>query len=921
MIHPNGPDNYRPNPDPPPTHHWLFELLRHYGTGTLSRVASPMPLGSYGRATASSNWRVTLSPHVDVLGPFPIHAREQHFLSPAFPLNLAHSIDLNATYPSSYADGGRVGWSSTTLQEDGNILVSYPKIRWQDLRATEGWAAFQHHSVLRTTLTVHPPSDSKSNVAAPPSLLIDLIQGSFFALLPQERNEEAVPEWYSGNIYDLARGAAPAVRFPTPPSVTEPTTYDLFVSGDYEIRLFGDPGNKPPTLDVTLKASFAPVSFGIVHEITHDVIPDFVDGFALGNTIGLGVRAFGDNAWSFSTVQISTSLPGFSLSIANDIRLAPNQLRVLPLRIAQDGPLQVNVDHILLELEFTYQDQKTSLRISLPVRHRTLPGKGIIATYLYAESMPTAFAVNSPTEPSKTGEERAAVLALHGAGVDAINMEMWHDALPQRRHSWTVLPTGLTPWGLDWHGPSALEAWASVDALRDILASRDEWAGWRMPADPRVVLVGHSNGGQGAWHIAARWPDKVIAVVPAAGYIKAQAYVPLIQSHSAHYVDPALRGVLESAYTPDDNDLFLSNLAHHPILAVHGGADDNVPVWHGRALVSAVELWAEKAGIPANITFKEDPGKGHWYDTILDNEQVSAFIESHLAEPASNPAVPARFTLTVAAPEESGSLCGWEVIHVKHFGRLARVSVDLRGDTVFVKTSNARSLRLGRLYAGATRINIDGQNINAPSSATLILTDQGWVHVDLAPKRATYRASSLLTSPGPLTIIIPDAPTHTEVAAASRIAHVLQLYYALDSAIISDSEASRLALGAGNIIALGNITREAFVRTIIKSERGAFKLSNDGTLSVANIIVAKDEGALFLHPHPVSATSSMLVLAASDDAALERLVRLIPMRTGIAVPDWLIITPVADTFSAAGVRAAGVWDADWKYSAVGSWHD
>ena len=59
-------------------------------------------------------------------------------------------------------------------------------------------------------------------------------------------------------------------------------------------------------------------------------------------------------------------------------------------------------------------------------------------------------------------------------------------------------------------------------------------------------------------------------MVPAAGYIKPQAYVALIQSHSAHYIDPALRAVLESAYTPDDNDLFLSNIAHLPILAVHG---------------------------------------------------------------------------------------------------------------------------------------------------------------------------------------------------------------------------------------------------------------------------------------------------------------------------------------------------------------
>lgn len=39
---------------------------------------------------------------------------------------------------------------------------------------------------------------------------------------------------------------------------------------------------------------------------------------------------------------------------------------------------------------------------------------------------------------------------------------------------------------------------------------------------------------------------------------------------SAHYIDPALRAVLETSLTPDDNDLFLSNLVNIPVLAVHG---------------------------------------------------------------------------------------------------------------------------------------------------------------------------------------------------------------------------------------------------------------------------------------------------------------------------------------------------------------
>ena len=64
-------------------------------------------------AAQSPSWRVSLSPSWDVspdgitevmilvlnlkyskvLGPFPIHAREQHFLSPSYPLNRKHRSD------------------------------------------------------------------------------------------------------------------------------------------------------------------------------------------------------------------------------------------------------------------------------------------------------------------------------------------------------------------------------------------------------------------------------------------------------------------------------------------------------------------------------------------------------------------------------------------------------------------------------------------------------------------------------------------------------------------------------------------------------------------------------------------------------------------------------------------------------------
>lgn len=65
-------------------------------------------------------------------------------------------------------------------------------------------------------------------------------QGSSFTIRPQlqavaDEDNVFVPEWHSGNIYALARSPPNFVDLPSPPSLDSPTTYDLVLSGDYEV--------------------------------------------------------------------------------------------------------------------------------------------------------------------------------------------------------------------------------------------------------------------------------------------------------------------------------------------------------------------------------------------------------------------------------------------------------------------------------------------------------------------------------------------------------------------------------------------------------------------------------------------------------------------------------------------------------------
>lgn len=64
--------------------------------------------------------------------------------------------------------------------------------------------------------------------------------------------------------------------------------------------------------------------------------------------------------------------------------------------------------------------------------------------------------------------------------------------------------------GLDWHGPSADDAWDTVSSLDVILKTCSRQKDWAI-APEKVVIIGHSNGGQGTWYNASRHPDRVVA--------------------------------------------------------------------------------------------------------------------------------------------------------------------------------------------------------------------------------------------------------------------------------------------------------------------------------------------------------------------------------------------------------------------------
>ncbi len=169
------------------------------------------------------------------------------------------------------------------------------------------------------------------------------------------------------------------------------------------------------------------------------------------------------------------------------------------------------------------------------------------------------------------------------------------------------------------------------------------------------------------------------------------------------------------------------------------------------------------------------------------------------------------------------------------------------------------------------------------------------------------RVSRILSSTGPIVIVIPSEDDEYYVHAALRLAHDLDVYHKLSVEVIDASEALKRidagTLGTGNVVTIGD-SRNAFTQQILEESSTPFTIAN-GLLNFRGKPLPEGASSAFLHPHPVSASSLVLVLYSGDTTGTERLLRLFPIRTGITVPDWIIIGDKSDSTGAAGVEGAG----------------
>lgn len=202
-----------------------------------------------------------------------------------------------------------------------------------------------------------------------------------------------------------------------------------------------------------------------------------------------------------------------------------------------------------------------------------------------------------PQDYGKDSQEKwPVILFLHGIGVRTDNLDLVKtEGLPKTLASKTDFPfIVISP---QLVGGTERDYWSQPAVVELLFGLLDEVQA-KLSIDPdRIYLTGLSLGGQGAWEIGLKNPEKFAALAPIAGFWRGPT-------------------------TPEN----ICDLKNKPIWAFHGTKDDIVPFDDEKGLVDALKA----CGGNVQFTVYKDAGHEIWDQAYATPELYTWMLEQVL---------------------------------------------------------------------------------------------------------------------------------------------------------------------------------------------------------------------------------------------------------------------------------------------------
>lgn len=463
------------------------------------------------------------------------------------------------------------------------------------------------------------------------------------------------------------------------------------------------------------------------------------------------------------------------------------------------------------------------------------------------------------------GSQRALVLSLHGASVEAIGQARAYSARP-----WTyvVAATNRRPYGFDWEEYGRHDAIEVLDHAMSIY-----------PIDPtRVHLAGHSMGGHGTWNVGVLFPGRFATLGPSAGWSSFYSYTNRTRP----------TGAFARSQAASDTNAYLSNLAHRGVYVIHGSADDNVPVREGRTMSAAARM------VTDDVIYHEQPGAGHWWDgdaapgaDCIDWVPLFEFMRAHRLDPNETDF---RFTTpgVWVNPRHSFVTLQSPIDPLRDLS----ISSVRTGDSLALTTTNIRSMTLsaaGLRAHGIARVTVDGTPHDVGTTDLAIGPQSG--------KRPGVNGPLNEALQRPWCFVYPDDGNVIFRRYASYLTSVWSVNGNGHGCALPLSAVTEGLRRERNLVYVG------VSASVVRPPSGVpFTWDATG----ATLGDRRLDGAAMVFVFPQGEDHLGAAFSAPDDQA-RLLYRVQPFASGFAVPDFM-------AWSAMGLQASGFFTPDWRYA-------
>ena len=333
-------------------------------------------------------------------------------------------------------------------------------------------------------------------------------------------------------------------------------------------------------------------------------VPDIVIGEENAKWAAIRVINATENDLKGMSIRATLATGQTATEKTDDVMpLSVRKLKYLLPAGAKDSP----VGNVMATIELLDKSGKVIDQTEIRLRS-VLPSVHHERTFISRIDGSVQYYSVAPAIRTATGETKAMVLSVHGAGVEARNQ-----ARAYKSKDWTdvVAATNRRPYGFNW------EDWGRIDGLEVLEEAKKVYN----PDLTKIYLTGHSMGGHGTWVIGTAYPDKFAAIAPCASYPDIITYGR--RPDEMHSDNPSYRFFERSANAARTLSL-IQNLKQSGVYIFHGDADRTVPTEQARQMRKVL------GEFHPDFCYYEYPGGEHWFgDISVDWPLIFDYFKSH----------------------------------------------------------------------------------------------------------------------------------------------------------------------------------------------------------------------------------------------------------------------------------------------------